>query len=418
MRPKPCKCQLSVNLVSRSGSNDSCIFFPQYPSVTGAKDTNFDTDVAIVISHLSGGGSQRVLAFLVNYWSKVGRRICVITHADREEDFFTLPSSVRRITIRRAKTSRNLIEGLGANIRRIVAIRRALKKVNAKVILSFIVSTNILVVLASFGLSSRVVISERNDPDRQPLGWMWHRLRQLVYRWADVVTANSKGVLHSMRAYVPNHKLALVPNPVDPPVLNTRKREGQSTILNVGSLTHQKAHDVLLDAFSRLAPSVPDWRLSIAGNGELGKALRKQAESLAVNDRIEWHGWVRDINSYYADADIFVLPSRYEGMPNALLEAMSCGLPVIVSDASPGPLEYVKNGVTGLVVPVDNISALVMALERLIHDPPLRRRLGNAARARVAECSLASVIGVWEEILGLPGSQELTTEGHGISRAI
>ncbi len=371
-----------------------------------------------MLSNLAGGGSQRVLTFLVNDWSKAGRRICVITHADRDEDFFTLPSSVRRISIHGAKTSQNLVEGLVANIRRILAIRRALKKVNTKVILSFIASTNILVVLASFGLSPRVVISERNDPERQPLGWMWRRLRQLVYRWADVVTANSKGVLHSMRPYVPDHKLALVPNPVEHFASNIKKEKTSFTILSVGSLTHQKAHDVLLDAFSRLAPSAPDWRLSIAGDGKLKEALRKQAESLGVHDRIEWHGWVWDIHACYGSADIFVLPSRYEGMPNALLEAMSCGLPVIVSDASPGPLEYVKHGVTGLVAPVDDAPALAAAIERLIHDPPLRRRLGVAARERVAECSHASVIRVWEEVLELPGSQECIAEGHGTSRTI
>ncbi len=378
----------------------------------------FETDIALVISNLGSGGAQRVLTILANYWAQKGRRICVITYADIEEDFFPLYSSVRRIAIPFAATSKTLFHGFMANLRRIIAIRRTLQEADAKVILSFVAVTNIRAILASLSLDSKVIVSERNDPQRQSSGWIWDRLRQLLYRWADVVTANSHGTLEAMRRYVPEHKLALVPNPIEPPALNARKKKTSSTILNVGSLTHQKAHDILLKAFACMSPRFLGWKLAIVGDGKLRKTLCDQAESLGISDRVDWHGQVRNVYEYYDSADIFVLPSRYEGMPNALLEAMSCGLPAIVSDASPGPLEYVKHGVTGLVAPVDDAPALAAAIERLIDDPPLRCRLGIAARERVAECSLASVIRVWEEVLGLPGSQELTTEGHGTSRAI
>ncbi|HBN27206.1 MAG TPA: glycosyltransferase family 4 protein, partial [Desulfobacteraceae bacterium] len=99
-------------------------------------------------------------------------------------------------------------------------------------------------------------------------------------------------------------------------------------------------------------------------------------------------------------ASIFVLVSRYEGIPNALLEAMSCGLPVIVSNASPGPLEYVKHETTGLVVPVNNATVLEDSINRLIDDSQLRNRIGKAARARVAECNLPIIVKVWEKMFG------------------
>ncbi len=114
-----------------------------------------------------------------------------------------------------------------------------------------------------------------------------------------------------------------------------------------------------------------------------------------------WPGRVNNPFSYYNAADVFVLVSRYEGMPNALLEAMSFGLPVVVSDASPGPLEFVEHEVSGLVVPVENAEALESVLELLINDPELRHRLGETARRRVAECNLSNVSKVWEKVIGL-----------------
>jgi GalNAc-alpha-(1->4)-GalNAc-alpha-(1->3)-diNAcBac-PP-undecaprenol alpha-1,4-N-acetyl-D-galactosaminyltransferase len=336
----------------------------------------------------------------------------VITLANSDQDFFVLDPAVQRVVIGGIRDSHTLVHGLIANICRIIWLRRALREAHAKIILSFIAATNILVILASFGLYSRVIISERNDPARQSFGWIWDCLRRLLYRYADLATANSQGAVESMRGYVPGQKLAVVPNPLFVPARTIPGERVCPTILTVGRLTHQKAYDVLLEGFARISSHAPYWRLVIVGDGDLGETLRAQAEDLGISDRVDWHGRVKDPFAYYTAADIFVLVSRYEGIPNVLLEAMSCGLPVIVSDASPGPLEYVKHGVTGLVVPVDDVPSLVIALERLINDPRLRRRLGDAARARVAECKLPTVLRIWEKVLGL--SNNTNSKGNAL----
>jgi glycosyltransferase involved in cell wall biosynthesis len=127
----------------------------------------------------------------------------------------------------------------------------------------------------------------------------------------------------------------------------------------------------------------------------------KRAEKLKITGRVDWHGVVRDPFIFYRAANIFVLPSRVEGTPNALLEAMSCGLPVIVSDGAPGPLELIEDGVTGLVVPVNDAAALAAALRRLASDEQLRHRLGMAARARISEYHLPQALVAWESVVGL-----------------
>ncbi len=362
---------------------------------------NLGTDIALVISKLDCGGTQRVLSTLADYWVTKEKKITVITFADRDKDFFSVSPIARRIVVGNMVESRTVLQGLIANVRRIISLRKAIRDANAKVVIGFLSRTNILVILASWGLGSRIAVSERNDPARQSIGWPWNLLRRLVYRYADVVTANSRGALQTMSAYVHKEKLAFVPNPLAslPEIAN--RREAFSIILTVGSLTHQKGHDVLLKAFSGLAERFPEWRLEVLGDGRLREKLKNVSGALGISDRVIWHGKVRDTSPFYRAADVFVLVSRYEGTPNALLEAMSFGLPVIVSDASPGPLEFVEHNVNGLVVPVENAEALESALERLVSEPGLRHRLGAAARRRVAEFSVANVIEIWEKAIEL-----------------
>ncbi len=357
------------------------------------------SDIALVIDSLKAGGTERVAATLANTWAERGRSICVITFSDTDSDFFELDPRVRRIAIGMPLRSSG---GLISFYKRIRLLRRTLKQTGAAVVVSFLPFINIQSILAGFGCRWRTIISERNDPARQLLGWPWEHLRRLLYRYAALVTANSRGALETLKEYVPASKLLFVPNPVPMPRSPGPIAHTTPSILNVGSLTFQKAQDVLLSAFAVVSSRFPEWRLTIIGKGPKKVELRSRAERLAVADRIDWVESAADPFIYYNAADIFVLPSRFEGTPNALLEAMSCSLPVVVSDASPGPLEYVEHEKNGLVVPVDNSRALAEALERFMRDEALRERLGSAARKRLAEEDTAQVMQQWDHAVGLP----------------
>jgi glycosyltransferase involved in cell wall biosynthesis len=250
-------------------------------------------------------------------------------------------------------------------------------------------------------LDRRVVISERNDPRRLARLGLWELIWRKHYRHADVVTANTRSALTEMRAYVEPEKLAFVPNPL---VMQSRLSDALAAqapcFLSVGRLVFDKAHDVLLEAFALLGDDFVEWHLAVVGDGRMRDALEAQAAELDVASRVRWHGQ-QDPHPFYCAAQIFVMPSRVEGTSNALLEAMSYGLPVIVSDGAPGLLELVEDGVTGLVVPVNDAPALAAALQRLATDAALRERLGQAAKARVAEFDLPQALAEWESVVGL-----------------
>lgn len=342
-----------------------------------------------------------MLTNLANFWGASGKRVCVISIDGTREDFFSLSDQVEHIVLDVTGPSFSILKlnGLYMSIKRIAAIRKSIKKVSPDVVVSFLGEVNILALLATRGLNTRMVISERNDPAIQNLGFGWDYMRRKLYKLADVVSANTRGAIETMRNYVPEDKLFFVPNPLAEVRLDTSIRK-KKEILTVGSLRHQKAHDVLLKACQQVFKDEPNWSLTIVGDGECWSDLHELADQLGIEDKVCWLGRVEP-HVFYQRAQIFVLPSRHEGTPNALLEAMNYGLPVIVSNASPGPLEYVKHNETGIVVPVEDFEALSQAILRLIRSRDLRLRLKEAASAELINNHPRNAMLEWETALGI-----------------
>jgi glycosyltransferase involved in cell wall biosynthesis len=296
-------------------------------------------------------------------------------------------------------TSRSIASATFRNLYRILVLRRAIRNARCRRVLSFVGSTNVLAILATIGLRAMVVVSERNDPSRQSLGFFWDRLRRLTYRCATVVTANSGHALKAMKGFVPGHKLQYVPNAVSGRLQPQVERK--PIVLAVGRMVAQKAWDVLIDGFALVAGELPQWRLVFVGRGELEPLLRERAKARGIEARVDWAGLVADVGPYYADASIFALPSRYEGTSNALLEAMAAGVPVIVSAAVNPDADIVSNGASGIVIPTGDTSAMSAAIRVLATNPALRARLAEAARVTVDRFSPESVRETWESVLGL-----------------
>ena len=402
--------------------------------------------VAFVIAHLGAGGAQRVAVNAANALVSRGIDIHVITLSHRPQAYrldsqvvlhtlsrsstdlatrlgtdlktqhsassfnaasATVPgspmSAFARALIRRGHAvGRPLYSVLhsGALLKRIWCLRQRLKAISADTTLAFLTQTNILTVLATRGLGTHTVISERNDPRLQRHQYPIELLRRLTYRFADVVTTNSQGTLSALESFVARKKLAYLPNPLTLNAIEESAQFTAPTVIAVGRLVEQKGFDVLLEAWAKVAPLLPGWRLAILGDGPLGGALQDLSRSLMIETRVDWLGHVSDPIPFLRGAKFYVLTSRFEGTPNALLEAMACGIPAVVSDASPGPRELIgRNGDAGLTVPVGDIEATARAILELAQRKTLRLRLGVAAKERAREYDVKKTIKVWLEIL-------------------
>lgn len=357
--------------------------------------------IVLVIESMGGGGAQQVAAALLAHWVADGRPTDLITFQDREADRFPVPNAVRRHVIG-GGASRGLVSALTGNLRRLLALRRAVAASGAGTIVAFVTSTNVLTILATLGLGKRVVVSERNDPRRQPLPAAWKILRRLSYGLADLVTANTRMAVDALRATTFARHLAWVPNPLRRPAGDHTAAKPGPLLLAVGRLHPQKAYDVLLRAFAQALPALPGWHLRILGGGGLDAQLRRLALDLGIAERVDFAGHVDDPFPHYRAADLFVMASRYEGSPNALWEAMSCGLPAIVSDSIDGAREVES----GRLFASGDVAALAQAMIELAADGEMRRRLGETGRDAVGAFAPAKVFAIWDELLFPGGSKD------------
>ena len=266
---------------------------------------------------------------------------------------------------------------------------------------------NVATILAArlAGVAARVVISERNQISskareaRSRWQQALYRAVPFVYGAADRVVAVSAGVASDLSRFgrLPNGKIRVIHNPVFDPDIAALSRQpvthswfvpgGPPIILAVGRLHRQKGFDVLLEAFAKARAEV-DCRLVILGEGPERAALTAQSERLGLAYNIDMPGFCENPFPLMARAGAFVLSSRWEGFPNALVEAMACGAPVIATDCPSGPHEILDGGKIAPLVPVDDADALGQALLASLSSPPDTARA--QARAQMFSVSAAA----------------------------
>lgn len=208
---------------------------------------------------------------------------------------------------------------------------------------------------------------------------------RIVWRDASAIVANSNGLRELALKFDSRFGISVIPNGADVKDHYDGTRDwNPPRLLSVGRLVHQKGFDLAMRALADLKDL--QWRWKIVGDGPLLLVLKSLADELGILDRITFTGWQtkEQLVDHYGQASLFVFPSRHEGMPNAVLEAMANGLPVIASRIA-GNEELVVDGVTGLLVPAEDAASLRDALKRLIDDVQLRERMGEASHRRVEE---------------------------------
>jgi glycosyltransferase involved in cell wall biosynthesis len=289
---------------------------------------------------------------------------------------------------------------------------------NCSTCVSFITLVNVIAVLAKvfFYRQLRVVINV-HDVTSQILEhsklrrferFLLKRLIRFCYPWADAIVAVAQGIKRDLIESfgVPADKIVVIYNPIDVHRVRSRAAEpvihpwfadrSMPLIIAVGRLVKLKGFDLLIRSVAQL--SIPA-RLAIIGDGEERAALECLVTQLGLTDRVVLLGFQENPWKYMAQADLFVLSSLTEGMPNVIGEAMALGLPVLVTDCSPGVREYLDGGRAGLLVPPGDPRALARSMEQLLSDASLRRELARRGYERVAQFDLPTTVRAYESLL-------------------
>jgi GalNAc-alpha-(1->4)-GalNAc-alpha-(1->3)-diNAcBac-PP-undecaprenol alpha-1,4-N-acetyl-D-galactosaminyltransferase len=356
----------------------------------------------LVIDALGPGGAQRVLTSMANHWAARGEVVTLITLDGDAPPAFALHASVTLIRLATIRNASGALQRLWRRTRHIPALRKAIAKTRPETVISFIDRVNVLVLLATRGLSVPVVVAERTEPSAYAVGWIWERLRSRTYPSAAALVAQSAAALRYFLP-VPGRIDRVIPNPVlragtraaGPKLAGSHRR-----VLGMGRLGPEKGFDRLLAAFAVVAPRFPEWELEIRGEGPERAALERQRTELGLDTRARLPGVAQDAAQSMSSADLFVLSSRFEGFPNVLGEAMAAGLPVISYDCPSGPREIVRHEIDGLLVPPEGgVPGLSAALARLMGDASERARLAARAPEVVLRFDLERVMGLWDELL-------------------
>ncbi|AGA28127.1 glycosyltransferase family 4 protein [Singulisphaera acidiphila] len=372
--------------------------------------------VTLVNSSLAGGGAERVMATMANFWARKGWSVTLLTLSGAEApDFYEVDPAVHRRRLGIAGASSSLIGGLRMNLTRMRVLRRSIRESRPDVVISFQNQTNVLVLLCCLGLKLPVIVSERSDPFCSKISRTWRLLRQVFYPLAACIVLQTD----SVRAYFGRRvrrKAKVIPNPVehvnDPgkAVEAGPGREGR-VLATAGRLNEVKGFDLLIRAFASVVAAHPDWTLVIWGEGPIRDDLEALRDQLGLGDRVRLPGATKMLAAKLRDADLYVLSSRHEGFPNVLCEAMALGLPVVSFDCPSGPRHIVRDGVDGVLVPAKDVDALAAVLSRLMADDKERNRLAARAPEVLERFALKVVMGLWEEAIhGVSGRKPVARE--------
>jgi glycosyltransferase involved in cell wall biosynthesis len=271
-------------------------------------------------------------------------------------------------------------------VQQMLSFARWCRRIDAQIVHTCELYANILGLPGAALAGVRVRIGNRRElltPDKRRAHITAQRL---AYRAAHAVVANSTAAAEQLRGEgVPPARIRVIPNGVDCDLFAVPPRERPiRRLVTVANLRLEKGHDTLIAAFSLLASRHPDIELLFVGDGPLRSTLVRQVNLRGLRSRIRFLGERPDISSQLATADLFVLPSRTEACPNAVLEAMSSGLPIVATRVGGVP-ELIEDGADGLLVSADAPGELANAIEALIEHPARAAALGRAARVKAEQ---------------------------------
>ena len=241
------------------------------------------------------------------------------------------------------------------------------------------------------------------------------------YPHLDAVTALTEGTAAGYRELLgPGGRVVCIPNPA-PPNTGRRADLDARAVVAAGSLSRRKGFDRLLEAWARLAPRHPGWRLRIYGEGQEGPELERLIDALGIRSSARLCGYSPRLLEELEGASLFAMTSRKEGFPMVILEAMSLGLPVVAYDFPTGPSDIITDGRDGFLVPNGRTRLLAEALDELMRDAERRRRFGDAALEKAARYRIESIgarwVALFDELSAARRSATATRRGGARARA-
>ena len=343
------------------------------------------------------GGAERVIKNLAEKYAEQGHQVSIITCFKAKEEYI-IASGIKRVVLEQAETQQlNKVLRFARRRKRLV---RELKKVQSDVLICFLPEPCLLALSMKFNIQCPIIISERSDPNVLYGKGMFSFVVRKMYNKADGCVFQTEGA----RAYFDDKiqkKSCIIINPLneaflDDPYTGVREKE----IVTVGRLYKAKNQAMMIRAFARFHEKCPEYHLTIYGEGSLREKLQQLIEQCHMTEHITLYGQTTKIYDRIHKASLFVISSNYEGMPNALLEAMAIGVPVVATDCPcGGPGSLIEDCVNGRLIPVGDESALYQVFLDMSENSEQYAEYAKKALKIREEANPTKICRLWQEYI-------------------
>lgn len=347
------------------------------------------------INTLSRGGAERVCIQLAKFYYSNGVDARIITSYEDEFEY-DLPDYIKRINLHTTRFNYNIFT---RNFILIKRLRKVLKTDKPDILVSFMAEGNLRSVIASVGLNNKTIISVRNDPNFEYAGIAGGIVGNFILPCSDGCVFQTEDA----RNWFPNRlkiKSTVILNPVRKDIFEITRQPDKWIAVSVGRLDEQKNHELLIESFESVVEKYDNAKLHIFGEGDLKYKLQNLIDKKNLNQNIKLCGFEKNINLVLSKADIFILSSNYEGMPNALMEALAAGVPSISTDCPcGGPKTLIKDGYNGILVPVGDKGRLSLEIINLIADEEKKNKLSDNAKVESKKYDTDIINKQWEQFI-------------------
>lgn len=350
--------------------------------------------ITLFIGGLSGGGAERVTCSLATYLVNKNHDVEILTVSD-EAPAYPLDKRVTRYSLTGKLFRKGLLRNFLRIIRFILYLMR--RKCDAYVVL--LPRTTFMLLNMRFLTKSKIIAAQRImpaslKPDVQK------KLQKIAIK-ADAWVFQTKEQSDWFVPHIGESKTIVIPNAINPDFLNNvYNGDREKVIVSAGRMTKQKNQELLIKAFTAVHKDFPNYRLVIYGEGPFLQGLQETTKGLGLSKYISFPGYMTNVGQKIKNTSLFVLSSDYEGMPNALMEAMALGLPCVSTDCDGGGAKYlIENEKNGLLVPKGDVDALATAMEKMLSDRNFAECCGREAHKICERLAPEKIYGEWESFI-------------------
>lgn len=348
--------------------------------------------IVYTLASLGSGGAERVVSLLANKMAEQGHQVEIIC-LKFNDVYYKLHPEVK-VTLAIQQTKNRISE--------VFWLRKYVKQKKPDVVIAFTEGVYCFTIAALLGTKIPVIASERLDPSA--MTWKRNLLKRLLLPYADWLVVQTK----TIKDYFPKtirKKTSIIFNPVrlthnpSPKVERNETEDGKlNRIISVARLFPQKNQEMMIRAFAKIAKKYSNWQLVIYGEGPRRQSLQLTIDNLQLTERVLLPGRTENVIDDLRKSKIFCLSSDYEGMSNSMIEAICVGLPIVSTKVS-GTDELIQDGVNGLLVDIGDEQGMTDALEKLIQDEELMKKMGEENREKASLFQIETIVNEWMKLI-------------------